>query len=51
MAGNPYNFGGEFNAEDPLEFAEAAYSDDGEEGGKSEVNQICLVRLGLVRLG
>jgi|LakMenEpi03Aug12_release.lakeMendotaPanAssembly.Ray.scaffolds.fasta_scaffold993169_2 hypothetical protein len=47
MAGNPYNFGGEFNAEDPLEFAEAAYSDDGEEAGRSEsveVSQICLAR-------
>ncbi len=51
MGDDPYNFEGEFEDEDPLEFAEAAYSDVGEEGGRSEVSQICLVRSGLVRLG
>ena len=47
MGDDPYNFGGEFEDEDPLEFAEAAYSDDGEEAGRSEsveVSQICLAR-------
>lgn len=51
MGDDPYNFEGEFEDEDPLEFAEAAYSDVEEEGGRSEVSQICLVRYGLVSLG